>query len=523
MNESIVKPENDSSSSSPKSLSRYGFAAFVTLVFLIIAGWAALNHEFWRDEMQAWLIARDTPSLTALFEQAHYEGAPPLWSVMLRALTLITTRPEVVQVLTWVLGGCTVFVMAAFSPFSRLQKILLIGNYYFLFEYGTVCRNYLPGILGLMTACALYPLAKKKPWFFVLALMVPVMASVHSLIVAVALAAAFWSGLLWDKWCARRSPEAAAMTLHRGPLALVIIGLVAAVLLMAPRPDTLYGPADGWSLGWNPERLGKIACAFVWSHFPMPRPPGFFWIPPWDTPEPSFDPAVMFFLAASLFAGGAFFFRKNVDALMCYFVGSLGVLAFLYTKYLGFPRHTGFFFITLLCALWIKRVAVSDRSSSIGSVWIERAAGLVFTVMLAFQAVSGLAAVHEDSRRPFSCGKPAAELILQKGLGGAFIAVGPDWAGSPLAGYLDRQVYYPQGSRYGSFTRWDHQRNEELTDTVFLQRALQEAAGRETVLVSDHPFPENLMQQYGVSVLGHVGGSLTPFEDYYLFYVPPLN
>ena len=117
----------------PVSASRLRLAAVLTGLFLILAGVGASHHEFWRDEAQAWLIARDMPNLSALFEQVHYEGAPPLWFLILRPLALMTHRPEAMQVLTWVFAGITIFLICYHAPFNWLQKVLLVGNYYLLF------------------------------------------------------------------------------------------------------------------------------------------------------------------------------------------------------------------------------------------------------------------------------------------------------------------------------------------------------------------------------------------------------
>ncbi|MFC1598363.1 hypothetical protein ACFL2M_02415, partial [Patescibacteria group bacterium] len=43
-------------------------------VFVIFSIVLNLNHEPWRDEAQAWLIARDVPNLLELFRLAGYEG-----------------------------------------------------------------------------------------------------------------------------------------------------------------------------------------------------------------------------------------------------------------------------------------------------------------------------------------------------------------------------------------------------------------------------------------------------------------
>lgn len=501
---------------------RLRLATVLTCLFLILAGIGASRHECWRDEMQAWLIARDVPDLPALLEQSHYEGSPPLWILLLRPLALITHRPEAMQVLNWMLAGITVFLVCCFAPFNRLQKTLMVGNYYLLFEYGIVCRNYLPGILFLSIACILYRSARGRPWPFVLALLVAAFASVHSLIVAVAMAVAFWGS-----WClrtvwGRKDVVSTAGKLQFPPVLALLAGVVLAIYSMLPRPDTLYSSASDWHFGWDPDRLAKVSWAFVSAHFPWPRPPGFFWIPPWDTPFPSFDQNWAFVLSVALFSGTVLLLRRHLGALLFYLVGTFGIATFLYIKYLGFTRHTGFFFLTFFFAFWLKKSGGASRGGGF-SIWTDRAGEVVFAAMLTLQAITGLWAVRVDFTEPFSCGKQAARILTERHLQHAFMAVGPDWAGSPLAGYLDRSIYYPNASRTGSYTRWDTHRidnPDSLSAEEFIRRATNEAKGAEMVISLDRPLPTALMQSYKIEPLAELHGSLTPFEDYYLFLVP---
>jgi hypothetical protein len=497
---------------------RFWYPTLLTSLFLAINGVGAAHHEFWRDEMQAWLVARDAPNLPALLEQAHYEGHPPLWTLLLRPLTLVTHRPEAMQVLTWVLAGATVFLFSYYAPFSRILKALLICNYYLLFEYGIVCRNYLVGILFLGIACVFYRSARERPWPFVISLIVAALASVHTLIVAVAMAVSFWGGWLLDprlEW----KDRGARRTFQLLPLLGVVAGISLTVWSVVPRPDTYYAPAFGWNFDWNTGRLAQVSWAFVCAHFPLPRPPGFFWIPPWDMPVPTYDHRLAFAGSLALFAGATYILRRNLGALLFYLVGTLGVFTFLYAKYLGFYRHMGVLFFTLLFALWLKKDGVAARGGR-WSAWEGWAAELVLGAMLIAQALTGVWAVKEDFSASFSCGKQTAEFITEHGLQHAFIAVGPDWAGAPLAGYLDRSFYYPLGRRYGSFTRWDRRRDEGIDDDEFFRRAAAEAKGAEMVISLEHPFSDEFMQKHGIEFLAHIGGSLTPFEDYFLFYVP---
>src|SRR5207249_1186745 len=74
------------------------FALILTGLFLLSAALVASRHELWRDEMQAWLIARDSPTVLDILRQARYEGAPPLWHLALRVLSHLCRRPETMQV-----------------------------------------------------------------------------------------------------------------------------------------------------------------------------------------------------------------------------------------------------------------------------------------------------------------------------------------------------------------------------------------------------------------------------------------
>lgn len=469
--------------------------------------------------MQAWLIARDEPNLPALLEQAHYEGAPPLWSLMLRPLTFLTHRPEAMQVFNGALAGITLFVFAWFAPFSRVLKTFFVCNYYLMYEYGIVCRNYLPAILCLAVACILYRSARGRPWPFVISLIVAAFASVHSLIVAVAMGAAMLGSWLFDALKGGEKQEAGAVRFRVLPWLGFALGVGLAVYSMLPRLDTFYDGAAFWRFDWDPARLGRVSWAFVYTHFPLPWPAPILGTLPWDMFVPPFGRALVFAFSLAIFFGAIFFLRRDAGALLFYLMGTLGVFAFLYVKYLGFSRHTGFLFLTFLFALWVNRAGGPPREGRL-AMWTGRAEEIVLGLMLAFQAFTGLYAVKTDFYMPFSCGKQAAQIISEHHLQNAFTAVDPDWLGSPLAGYLDRSFYYPDEQRYGSFTHWDTRRVGGIGDEISLWRATNEAKGREMVFVVGHPLADDFMKAHGIENLAQVTGSQSLFEDYYLYFVP---
>ena len=100
------------------------------------------HHEIWRDEWQAWLIARDSNSLAELYENVKYEGHPTLWHLLLYGLTKITHDPWIMQLLHLIISMAAAALILFKAPFAAWQKIGLVFGYFFLFEYTVLSRSY---------------------------------------------------------------------------------------------------------------------------------------------------------------------------------------------------------------------------------------------------------------------------------------------------------------------------------------------------------------------------------------------
>ena len=50
----------------------------ISVIFFILSFWLLGKHEMWRDELQAWLLARDSSNLISLSQNLKAEGHPGL-------------------------------------------------------------------------------------------------------------------------------------------------------------------------------------------------------------------------------------------------------------------------------------------------------------------------------------------------------------------------------------------------------------------------------------------------------------
>ncbi|MCG9132637.1 hypothetical protein J5I95_13245, partial [Candidatus Poribacteria bacterium] len=86
------------------------YALGLTFLFLAVGAFTASHHEMWRDEIQAWLLARDSTSIFNLFAHLKYEGHPGLWHLCLMPLSRITHSPVVMQMFHLLITGVTVYL-----------------------------------------------------------------------------------------------------------------------------------------------------------------------------------------------------------------------------------------------------------------------------------------------------------------------------------------------------------------------------------------------------------------------------
>lgn len=66
------------------------FALALTFTYFLVGLFAAFHHEMWRDEIQAWLLARDSTGVFDLLRHMKYEGHPALWHLLLIPITRLT-------------------------------------------------------------------------------------------------------------------------------------------------------------------------------------------------------------------------------------------------------------------------------------------------------------------------------------------------------------------------------------------------------------------------------------------------
>lgn len=407
-----------------------------------------LNHEPWRDEMQAWLLARDSASPLELWRNTRYEGHPLLWHLLLWLLSRWSQTPLTMQLAHGAVAVLTAGVFLAFAPFPRWLRVLWVFGYFPLFEYGVISRNYGLTVLFLFLALAL----RHCPFTAAAALVLAAHASPMGVLLAPVLALVL-------------------LGRERNTLApLLAFGFAWGLAVFSCLPPADYEHARGVFWQWDELRGYYVLRGMATAFLPLFRPELHFWNNPMLFPFPPRAIGGAFLLAALIFAAAVALavagMRGQRRCQVYYLVNLTVLLAFFYVKFPGATRHHGFVLIWTVVCLWLH-AETPGTGNAVG------------TRFLALAAVAGFAgalpASWVDLRWPFSSGRTAAQAVAQF-CGARTTVAHPDWAGSTVAAYLPRgAVFYPTTNATGSFVVWNLQRaqRENLSDGELVATASQ--------------------------------------------------
>jgi hypothetical protein len=170
-----------------QKLSKFRFATTYMIVNFISI-YFVLNHEIWRDEAQAWIIARDSSNLTELSANSAYEGRPLLWYLLLFLITRLTTEIIFFKLFLILINLLNYWIIFFKIKGPNYIKILLASGFYFTFGFTILARDYSIILLLLLYAYFLIEnLTKKNTAFLHITILTLASINLFALIMAFSL------------------------------------------------------------------------------------------------------------------------------------------------------------------------------------------------------------------------------------------------------------------------------------------------------------------------------------------------
>ncbi len=470
------------------------------------------HHELWRDEFQAFFIARESASITDLLGKMRYEGHPPLWGLLLYTLAGFSANPLFMQLSNFLAACLSAYIILLF-PVPRRVKALLIFGYFSIFEFLAIVRNYALGFLFTNAALLLImrspgPVGKKylrtAPLLFLLSL-----TSAYGIIVAATLA--FYIALDSRETLKSNPEPGAGLRLASGFL-IIAAGAALSAVSVSPPADRAVDILVGFDLEHCGRRIASVMTAIWKSYVPVPPLAMDFWNDNFISGN-----IVRFILSVALLGLSmkVFFSRRNVFLTYCF--GSFSILAFSFFVY-NSPniRHFGHLYIIFMICLVLA--AQSRKARGPIDLNLPEPARLLVPIILIAQVTGGAMASSLDWAYPFTAGKSAAEFIAEQGLENHMIIGDEDYPLTTLSGYLNKPVYHLSTLKMASYVTWSRDRQRTVEPAEIVQTAnILEAQGNKVLVALNYELEPH--ERGSLEKMAEFTRSVMKDEVFYLYTV----
>lgn len=409
-----------------------------------------LHHEFWRDEIEPWLLMEDMTLWDYIHTMAQRTGHPVLWYAMTELFIAAGFSVFAYPLLHFLIVGATAGLWLFKAPFSLTTRILFLFSWQMAYEYGVINRSYILGIFLLFAALAFY--RRKLNWPILYSVVLALLMQVESFFVPAA--AIIGTALFWE---VVRSKKISPIRI--GILCLIM--LASGLLLLyqiVPAPDNRFGNADIFKPINQPSALINTIARGWYGHllYTLDRP-------------------IILSLKAGLFIFiGVAMLYLYAACRMAFFLTALSFAVLMYLQvyqlpYPGLQRHGALFFLFLIAGLWLaaQKGGVEPRYFSA----LKKPLFIGLNALLAVTVLVGVFFAKKEINSSFSGALKMATYLEQQGLSGKEVIVFDESAGLSVMVYLqrknpDKKLYYLCGERY--ISRPAYLKHEQCTQAQFL-------------------------------------------------------
>lgn len=496
---------------------------FMLGLFLVISVALLFFHEPWRDEAQAWLIARDAGGIPQILTIAHYEGSPILWHVLLSVLAIFKFPYFSMSILHLLIAFTAVIMFYWYAPFQRYQKMLFIFGYFILYEYTIIARNYALTVLLLFIAAVLYKKRFDNPGAYLTTIFLLANTNVHSYIISIILLFMYGYEYFIPKIEGDKKRRANVMAF--GIVVGILLTLLIPLLQLLPAHDLHLGYAR-WNTDMSSVHFAVIPNAAFSAFIPVPQLRLDFW-----------GTKLLFALSPFLVVLGLPLFLlsllpliyKKIPFLM-YMASALALFTIFFFKLAGGMRHFGLLYIVWIFFLWIATYYPEDSfftkrlNTFLDSRknFIHSISSLFFVLILLIHIFASVVAISYEIRAPFSHAHDVAQFLMSdEDITDTIIATYQSSVASSILPYFssDYRFYCLEYNDYCSFMVWNRDLSEANTETVIASLKIFEEIEPEKkhiLILTDENYSVNLNITNKYKLLMVFDQSIT-HENYFIY------
>lgn len=395
-------------------------------IFLgLIAYMKLFYHELWKDEWQAWFVAKDK-GIGEILSFLYYEGHPALWYLYLKIFTIfsgIIDAVTLISVAHLVTVGASLYFLFIKFRLPLLFKVLFALSYFLFFEYGIINRGYFLVILFVFWAAYLLRQENYSKKELGIILFLLCQTEVYGVFMAIALGGYIF---VKEKWT--------FISFKNKNFVWLASGLLVFILSVFPRTSGHVAKTSSKSLDFVNKLLtafqGNLSNTYMIGSTSDTSTYGWTWIG----------------LLASLFCAFALWlvYKKSLALTVSGGLFLVMMMAFSSMFFLGGVRQWGMGFVFLIALLEIRDLDLIKEKLLVG----------ILSFFCIFAFIHGYKAVAEDIKIPFTNAQKAGIFIKEKVPAKVPVVAINKFEATPVIGYAGRKFYeLPSGTEF-SYFKW---------------------------------------------------------------------
>lgn len=433
-----------------EKIKQFGIIEIIVLaLYIIILLTVAVNHEYYEDEAQSWLIARDL-NFVEIIEQMKYEGHSVLWYYIIAPFAKLGFSVNIQTYISCLFAIATVYIILKKAPFNKITKILLTFSGGMIFLYSVIARPYC--LIPFLLVCISIIYRKRKERQYLYAVLIGLLAHTHLIMLptAIMLSISFWGQELIIK--RQENSKEEKKTLYKSLLiAVFFIMIFILIVVFTISNCAIISNVD------KTDRVTSISKCFTLIK-----------ITSLDTIKNIYGasgeiPAYFKILVGIVIGLCLIGSKKNIKQALIFW--SQFIFTLLIHSFLWFimPMRVYIIIYTLMFWLWNYREDEQYKKNPERNLFIEIA--LILLIIISAPSIYKLS--YEDITSEFSTGEITAKYIQEHiPKNSCFICTDMESQQSVIA-YLkkdDYKFYMPNSKEYITFITWNKEWNTNITE-----------------------------------------------------------
>lgn len=425
-------------------------------IYVCINVFLLYYHEPWRDEAQAWLIARDVPFLS-IPGYMSYEGHPCLWHLIIACFAKLNMPYLTLNIVSLTIMTISVGLMVFYSKVSSYLKVLLIFSPVLTYYYPIIARSYCLIPLFLFFSAIFFKSRKEHPARYTLAIAFLIQTNVIMIFTAFLMCVCFLAEVVSDYIHKQKKMD---LIKYGGALTLPLISVV---LLGCQMLDIKNNSEFGIRISGimdlpvaillKVRNIIKDMCGInVFVLFVI---------------------AFLFFVLLT----ATCIYRRSMEKGTVFFViiGTLiGQIVFYIVFYDFSVQRILVIPLLILWAVWILKESYNDKSIII----LE----MVFSVFILIVLLHHIPAIRADIEKPYSGSKEASIFIKENIPEDAILISDNKPECSAIMPYLKQKSYlYAANGEKSSYTKWINGWDADIEYDQFIAWVKQMDVGEKEV------------------------------------------